>query len=197
MLGLGLLALAGCAEPRQELGNGPEVVAAWPGEAALVDFYAKHYPGTDPDLLRLIAKDARDACEELCLSGEADTLLAMLHVESSMTPGVLGDDGRSEGLGQTLRSKKKALRRFWKARGVELGVFEDPTTQVYFAAAELKEMLGYSRGDLKEAVRRYNGSGWMARRHAERVMRARRNIFNRPYEPGEWADPSMRCQDEP
>jgi hypothetical protein len=94
-------------------------------------------------------------------------MLCMWHRESSYDQKLT--DGDSFGMTQVRRRYWKRLYRFWQAKGVELGSIHDPSTQIAFGVAMYAEHLKLAKGDGWEAVRRYNGSGWRARRYQNRV----------------------------
>lgn len=144
----------------------------------LAAFYARNYPRVDRDYLRYVAAETERFAKQLGHSDKVPTLLAMWHVESHYQQHA--DDGDSYGITQTRRRYEKRLRRYWLDRHVELGSLADPTCQVAFGVAEFAEHWHYARRSkdrLWETVRRYNGSGPMARNHVRKVKLARKLIF--------------------
>ena len=127
-----------------------------------------------------------EAAEILELSAQVDTMLSMWLQESHFKVAAEGDDGHSLGIAQTrLRSLRK-IRALWRARGYKLPAFRgNPRTQAFFGVMEFSRHLHWARGDVFEAVRRYNGSGLRAAHYASDVMATRARLFARPYVPGE------------
>ena len=165
----------------------------------LIDFYSNQKAKPkDVDVRQAIAA-TEEAAGILCMDPLVATFASMLHRESSFDPaskGVPGED--SEGVAQTSRSERRRLRRFWLRHGVQLGPFKEIRTQVFFGVAVFYFKLDYAKGNVKDAVRRYNGgvkgkkSMLRAREYARRVMRSRDVIFKQPYRYGESFNPN--CQ---
>lgn len=156
-------------------------------ERVLVGFYRKHYPKHEYSVadLSTLARSTEKYARLLCLQGELDTLLALAHREAQCRKDRLGDDGKSFGAYQTLLDDMEEFRGFWKRRGIKLRPVMDLDTQCAFGVAEFYKKLLVSRGNVWGAVRRYNGSGPMAQRHARKVFVSRRVIFGRPHVEGE------------
>lgn len=132
----------------------------------MAEFYKwKVHPKIDPELVRYAGQETFRFAHLIKLTDEhARIMLCMWHRESAYNQKasdakVVGMRKRSQGIAQTRRSYFTRLRKFWKDRGVELGSFDDPSTQVAFGVAEFKEKLTQSKGDVYDAVRRYNGGG--------------------------------------
>ncbi len=149
----------------------------------LIHFY-KGQNGIHREYVRQATAATEEATSTLGLENQADTILAIFHRESCFNPASKGLDD-DEGIGQTMHHDRAKWYAFWQERGIHLGPFHEIRTQAYFGVAEFYEKLGCSGGDVKDAVRRYNGAGPAAQLYAERVMRSRRNIFKRPYHRGE------------
>lgn len=141
----------------------------------------------------------------LCVEDELDTMLSMWVTESHFDPKVsdeklVGYKNRSVGISQTKRKYFKRLYAEWLKRGVKLGPFSEIKTQVYFGVMEYRDFLGYTRGDVKEAVRAYNGGGRggpglvKARRYSDKVMKRRGLIFGRHYVKGETTTLYKECR---
>ncbi len=144
----------------------------------LVRYCDKRNEGPDPDYLRYVVGETRRLAASVGHRDKLKTLLAMWYVESRYNQAA--DDGDSYGIAQTRKKYEKRLRRWWGDRGVELGSMDDPTAQVAFGVAEFSEHWRYARHSknrLWDTVRRYNGSGTAAKRHARRVFKARAAIF--------------------
>lgn len=155
----------------------PIGLAASPADK-LVKWYARNYPAVDPSYLRFVAAETESLAKRVGHGDKVETMLAMWHVESHYRQDA--DDGDSYGVTQTRRRYEKRLRRWWLDRGVSLGSFADPTCQVAFGVAEFSQHWHYARRSNKrlwDTVRRYNGSGPGARKHAAKVFRARKMIF--------------------
>lgn len=116
----------------------------------------------------------------LGIEAHVPTLLSMWHRESAYTV-VAGDDGQSYGVTQTLRRWENHWREFWLGRGIELGSLDDPSTQIAFGVAEFSECLKYAKGDVDQAIGRYNGGkSWhkkKAQRYVGRVLKTRKLVF--------------------
>lgn len=145
----------------------------------LVRFCDKRCPGVDPDYLIFVTGETRRFAKMVGHEGDLKTLLAMWYVESRYRQDA--DDGDSYGIAQTRKRYEKRLKIWWHERGVELGSLDDPSTQVAFGVAEFTDHWYYARhckgNRLWETVRRYNGSGKDAKRHARRVFIARAQMF--------------------
>lgn len=118
----------------------------------------------------------------LCIDDQVDTILSMIKAESDFRPHVVGDDGRSHGIGQTLKEDFSRWRKFWRKRGVELGSFYELETQIAFCVAEFYDKLyqAQPKGSVWSAVRRYNGWDRRSLRYLKRVKQFRGKIFHRP-----------------
>lgn len=152
----------------------------------LVAFVGRHNPKVDPDYLRYVTSETRRLSSDVNHGDKLETLLAMFYVESNFRQGVLGDDGRSYGIAQTLLHYEDGLRAWWEDRGQRFGSIDDPTTQVAFGVAEFSRHWYYARrreNRLFETVRGYNGGAnggnglKMATRYAKKVFRTRKAIF--------------------
>lgn len=127
----------------------------------------------------------KEAAALLCLSDQVPTMLAMWVRESDFDPKaddqvLVGFKKRSLGVAQTRQSYIRDLREDWMKQGVRLGAFALPRTQVFLGVMEFRYKLKVSKGNVAEAVRRYNGSGPKARKYVERVSRTRLKIFGSP-----------------
>lgn len=161
-------------------------IGASSGEKRLFAFYAKNYPEIQLEYLSEVVSDTKRYAKKLCLGGELDTLLSMAHRESHFD--MFADTRPVEdsfGIYQTRIQYEGRLRRFWLNRGVTLGSIEDVETQCAFGVAEFWLHLQAAGGNIWGAVRRYNGSGAAAHRHAKKVFISRRVIFGRPHVDGE------------
>lgn len=156
----------------------PLGLAADPADK-LVAYYHTHDPSVDEGLLRYVVAETQRLAKVVDHPDHVETMLAMWHVESRYDQ--KSDDGQSYGIAQTRKDYEAGLRKWWLSRRVSLGSFDDPTAQVAFGVAEFSKDWYYARkagkGRLWEAVMRYNGSGRAARRHADRVFKARKAIF--------------------
>jgi hypothetical protein len=136
--------------------------------------------------------DMADACEAtveaaqlLGLEDQTDTLLSMWVQESNFNSGAHGDLAHHDdsiGVAQTRRFQLRHWRSFWLHRHIDLPSFSKSIrTQCFYGVAEYCEHLHAARGDVYDAVRRYNGSGQLARDYAAKVMQIRDLVFHRPY----------------
>ena len=141
---------------------------------------------TTDQILDKTVKTAYKYSSLLGIQDQVDTELAIFHTESRFDPTATGDHNRSFGIGQTARKQEDRWRRFWwKRYGILLEKSDSVETQVAYAIAEYAFCLGKAHGDVKDAVRRYNGAGPKARAYVVRVMRARRLLFAHQFKAGE------------
>jgi hypothetical protein len=156
-------------------------------EKALLYFYFKADPSVQPAFLSEVVHGTEKYAKKLGLSSQVDTLLSMAHRESGFNP--YADDGlgkrRSLGFYQTREQYREMLYKFWLDRKVRLGPWDSVDTQCAFGVAEFWIKLQASKGNVWEAVRRYNGGGVKAREYAAKVMISRRAIFHRKHRKGE------------
>ena len=149
-----------------------DIMAAWYTANGLAD--------EDKEGLVVYAgQETERFAEMLGLTLHVPTMLAMWHRESGFSE-IKGDDRKSFGITQTLYRDERRWRKFWKKRGLGFGSLDDPSTQIAFGVAEFSECLRMARGNEFDAVRRYNGSGAAARRHARKVFRTRQVVFKVP-----------------
>ena len=160
--------------------------------AQLIKFYSPQAMSPSVAVLTQAVYGTVEASTLLKIEAQADTMLSQWHRESEFNPKATGlPHEDSSGITQTRISNTAMWREFWKKRGVTLGPFKEIRTQVFFGVAEFYWKLGDAKGDVKDAVRRYNGglkgypSMGRAVRYADRVMISRKVIFNRPYVKGE------------
>lgn len=155
----------------------------------LLKFYNQQDHKKNERVVVEAAKYTQEAASILHIEKQVDTLLAMWHRESTYNPSATDPKGASLGVCQTQPSDSRRLYRFWKLKGVELGPFSEIRTQVYFGVAVFNAKLQKSNGNVKDAVRRYNGSGNLAKIYAHRVMISRHVIFGRSYTQNEFQKP--------
>lgn len=154
--------------------------------AQLKAFYSPQDKAPADFVLEQAVDATTEAAWMLCLDDQLDTMLAMWHRESAYKLDAHGAPYEdSKGITQTRMKDTPKWRAFWKARSVKLGPFSEVRTQAFFGVAEFREKLTQAKGDVKDAVRRYNGRGRKARKYADRVMVSRAVIFDRPYTKGE------------
>lgn len=147
----------------------------------MLRFYAKQDITNNKDIVRQSVLYTYEAASMLRLESQVDTLLSMWHRESTYDPSATDPGGESVGICQTQPKDSTRWRKFWLERGVTLGPFTDVKTQIFFGVSAFNEKLKHSKGNVKEAVRRYNGAGEMARLYARRVLWSRRLIFGHGY----------------
>jgi len=148
----------------------------------MADWYAENWPdkrhGRPGEVLEVGLKTEYYA-NLLGLDCYGQTMLSQWHRESAYR-NVRGLDGKSIGYTQTIIGRQNHWRQFWKLYGVRLGGIRTMDFQVAAGVAEFKEHLDLARGDVWEAVRRYNGSGPRAREYADRVFKTRQVVFGVP-----------------
>lgn len=150
-----------------------------PPEQKIVEFYKSNYPtAKGVPFIPETAFWTRYYARKIGTEEHFETMLSMWHRESAFDPKT--DDGDSIGVTQTRRRYFKRLRKQWLKLGVTLPSIKTVQTQCAFGVLEFKQHLGYAKGDEIEAIRRYNGSGWRAKRYQKRVLRSRRIIFQIP-----------------
>jgi hypothetical protein len=178
-----LLLIAGCYQATALNFEGINFDAPNPPGGVMAEWYRSNHldasAGDNEGFIEYVGEETVRAAKMLGIDDQVPTMLCMWHRESNyhVKP---GDDGKSFGVTQTLLNKEEHWRTFWKERGVELGTLYDPSTQVFFGVAEFSECLKQANGDEFDAVRRYNGSGWKARRYARRVFFSRKLIYGYP-----------------
>ena len=133
---------------------------AVPPTDRLVAFIARRYRVAEPAVERVVSAAARQFPQDPAL------LLAVVGVESSWRPWALGNVGEV-GLCQV----RPELHGFSTAELI------DPEANVAAAARILQACLARSDGDLKGAVRRYNGAGPAAERYAAKVLAEHRRLL--------------------
>ncbi len=162
-------------------------------------YYASFKHGEDHadlDIVDLTARYTEEAAVKLCVEDQVDTMLTQWKCESNFQPTaddshLVGHKKRSLGVTQTREKYIQRLRKQWRKLGIKLGPFGDIRTQVYLGVMEFREHLEQAGGDVREAVRRYNGGGRggkglvKAEKYAAKVMKTRAKIFGRPYRSGE------------
>ena len=117
------------------------------------------------------------AASELNIQDQTGTMLSMWVCESDFNPRCVGQFGE-RGIEQSKPEEFHRWRRFWMQREVDLGPFDEIRTQMYFGVAEYDTKLLLAHGDVRQAVRRYNGSGGKACCYADRVLALRNLIFH-------------------
>ncbi len=162
---------------------------------SLMRFY---WQDDEQDLSRVceVANAAEEACSRLCLDDQLQTFLAIIHRESYFRQDAQGKPGEdSRGVAQVRRIYEKKLRRAWRHLGIRLGPASEIRTQVFLGAMVYRDKLASAGGDVRKAVRSYNGSTRLkvTALYADRVFASRARIFRSPYEPGERSELWRAC----
>lgn len=147
----------------------------------MLRFYAKQDIVENKEIVTKAVMYTYEAASLLSLTAQVDTLLSMWHRESTYNPAATDPGGDSVGICQTQPKDSVHWRKFWHRRGIKLGPFTDVRTQIFFGVAAFNQKLKDAHGNVKEAVRRYNGAGPMAQLYARRVLWSRKLIFGRGY----------------
>lgn len=154
-----------------------EVKASFDPIKAVFDFYINNL-GIKDGLAEQAAGDTQFYALKLHLDSEDIlNMLAMWHVESQYTDGILGPDGKSWGLTQVRKEYFKGLRKAWARKGVELGSDNDPSAQVAYGVLMYARKLHEAKGDKSKAVRHYNGGGSKARAYGKKVEEVKKLFF--------------------
>jgi len=125
------------------------------------------------------------------LGYEKDTFLSMIHRESEYDPTSVdvrpNPKSNSVGICQVSLEFNPYVRKWWKARGYELGPDDDIETQVALGLGAFRMKLDDAKGNVWGGVRRYNGGirgqkSWkQAQGYAKNVFITRAKVFGRPY----------------
>lgn len=167
-------------------------VSAWGAsshERLLLRFYGRHYPKIQREYLQEVVGHVDKWAPRAWLGYEKDTFLSMIHRESEFDPTSVDYQPRpassSVGICQVSLELRPYVRRWWKARGYEIGPDGDAEAEVALGLGAFRIKLDVAKGNVWGGVRRYNGGGPKAQQYARNVFKTRASVFGRPYVDGE------------